>query len=277
MYAEVNGTKLYYDTLGEGVGVFFLHGGLGFDHTLFRPWCDPLSEKFCVVYYDHRGNGRSDGRDSLANVDHSTWTDDLDALREYLGFDTFVLVGHSYGGILGQEYALRYQDRLKGLVLAVTMPAWDSGYRDMVLANARARGTSEQIAAAETMWTPVADADEFAELGRKILPLYFKRYDPEIGKKMADEGYPSYQAYNRGFIECLRDWSVVERLGEINTKTLVIAGADDWIAPVEQAERIHERLPNSELVVFEESGHSLHIEEQERYLEVVGNWITNLK
>lgn len=274
MYAKVNGTSLFYETIGKGTGVFFLHGGLGYDHTYFRPWIDPLSEKFQVVYYDHRGNGRSDGREELARVDHSTWIADLDALRERLGFQKFVLVGHSYGGVLGQEYALRYQDRLAGLVLMTTLCAWD--YWDTVVANARARGTPEQIAAAEGMRDHVPDAEAFTKQGDAVIPLYFKRYDPKIGDKIKREGTPSYQAYNRGFVECMRDWSVADRLHEIKVPTLILAGADDWITPVSQAQRIHKGIKGSKLVVFEESGHFPFIEERERYLKVLGDWIAAL-
>ncbi|MBM3944027.1 MAG: alpha/beta fold hydrolase [SAR202 cluster bacterium] len=275
MYAQVNGTRLFYETLGEGKAVFFLHGGLGFDHTYFRPWIDPLSKKFRVVYYDHRGNGRSDGRDELAKVDHSTWIADLDALRDHLGFEKFVLVGHSYGGVLGLEYALRYQKRLAGLVLMTTLSAWD--YWDVAVANAREKGGPAQVAAVKLMDKHVPSAEAFTKLGDDIISLYFKRYDPAIGAKIKREGYASYQAYNRGFVECLPKFNVVSRLKDITAPTLVLAGRDDWITPVEQAERIQRGIKGSKLVVFEESGHFPFIEEQERYLRVLGDWISGLK
>ncbi|MBM3949007.1 MAG: alpha/beta fold hydrolase [SAR202 cluster bacterium] len=275
MYAKVNGTRLYYTSLGKGRPVIFLHGGLGFDHTYFRPWVEPLAKRFRVIFYDHRGNGRSEGRDSLQDVDHSTWHDDLDALRAYLGFDKFVLVGHSYGGALGQGYALRYQKHLSGLALVTTYCAWD--YMDEIVANARARGTPEQAKAVKDMLIKHVPSDEaFAQLGGVILPLYFKRFDPKVAERIGATTKLSYQAFNRGFIDCHKTFDLTARLPEIKVSTLVIAGRDDWIMPVPRVERIHRGIPNSKLVMFEESGHFPFIEERKKFLKVLGDWMEAL-
>ena len=139
MFAKVNGTELFYAVHGEGRPMLVMHGGLGVDHTVFRPWLDLLGDRFQLIFYDHRGNGRSERPASLAGVDHGTWAADADALRDHLGHDRIFILGNSYGGVLGQEYALRFGDRLDGLVLVSSLPAWDWG--DVVLANVRARNT----------------------------------------------------------------------------------------------------------------------------------------
>lgn len=276
MLAPVNGTELFYTIHGQGRPVFVMHGGLGIDHTAFRPWLDPLGDRYQLIFYDHRGNGRSERPASLADVDHGTWADDAEALRKYLGHERIVILGHSYGGVLGQEFALRYGDRLDGLILLTSLPAWD--YEDTILANARARGTPEQIDFVENGLTdPVADDDAMKEIWGLILPLYFKDYDPEIGAALAANMSCSAAAFNRGFIECLPQFNVLSRLKEITAPTLVLAGRYDWITPVvECSERLHAGIPNSELVVFEESAHFPHIEEQERFLTVVGDWLDKL-
>src|ERR1700709_1259524 len=109
MQATVNGTELYYTTMGQGRPVMFMDAGLGIDNTLFLPWMEPLADEFQLIFYDHRGNGRSERPASLEGVTHATWAADADALRQYLGLEKMVLVGHSYGGFLCMEYALRYQ------------------------------------------------------------------------------------------------------------------------------------------------------------------------
>jgi proline iminopeptidase len=275
MYAKVNGTRLYYTALGKGRPVIFLHGGLGFDHTYFRPWVEPLAKRFRIIFYDHRGNGRSDGRDSLQNVDHATWHADLDALREYLGFEKFVLVGHSYGGALGQGYALRYQKHLDGLVLVTTYCAWD--YHDEVIANAKKLGTPEQVKAVKDMLVKHVPNDEaFAQLGGKILPFYFKRFDPKVVERIGATTKLSYQAFNRGFIDCHKGFNLIPRLHEIKVPTLVMGSREDWVMPFKRMIRIHHGIPNSKLVVFEESGHFPFIEEREKFLRVMGDWIEAL-
>ena len=103
-----------------------------------------------------------------------------------------------------------------------------------------------------------------------VFPLYFHRYDPVVGEAIGQSTRFSAAAFNRGFVECLPEFNLLSRLGEIETPTLVMGGRHDWITPLEQgAERIHSLLPNSELAIFEDSGHMLMIEEQTAFLETV--------
>ncbi len=272
MFAKVNGTELFYTVHGEGRPMLVMHGGLGVDHTVFRPWLDPLGDRFQLIFYDHRGNGRSERPASLAGVDHGTWAADADALRDHLGHDRIFILGNSYGGVLGQEYALRFGDRLDGLVLVSSLPAWDWG--DVVLANVRARGTPEQIDfVVNQAGEPVAGDAELRKIFQLLFPLYFKSYDPRLGAEIDARISYSAAGFNRGFVECLPQLDVLSRLHEIVAPTLVIGGRHDWITPIaESADRLHARIPNSEQVVFEHSGHFPFIEEQERFLSVVGKW-----
>lgn len=123
----VRDTELFVTTTGTGPPMLVMHGGLGIDHTCLRPWLDALGDIAELVFYDHRGNGRS-ARPPLDEVDHATWVADADALRERLGHDQVVVLGHSYGGFLAMRYALAHPGRVRGLVLvstAATMRHWD--------------------------------------------------------------------------------------------------------------------------------------------------------
>ena len=121
---------------------------------------------------------------------------------------------------------------------------------------------------------PIADDAAFRQTWRTILPIYFKRYSAEIGDAMDESTSYSAAAFNRGFFECLSRFNTVNRLAETTTPALVIAGRDDWMMPPsEGAERLHSRLPNSQLVVFEESGHFPFIEEQDAFLATVAEWL----
>jgi proline iminopeptidase len=277
MRAKVNQTELFYTTLGQGRPMLMMHGGLGFDHTYFRPWLDPLGDQVQLIYYDHRGNGGSHRPASFDGISHDTWTADADALRSYLGNDLIILFGHSYGGFLAQEYALRYGQHLRGLILACTAPALD--YPEVIRVNAETRGTSEQVQRVNHFLQGEAASDDAAlkETATVIMPLYFKHFDSERAKQILENTHFSAGAFNHAFRACIPSFNTIPRLAEISVPTLVIAGRDDWITPPrEGAERIRAALPNSELVIFEDSGHFPFVEEQARFLNIVGEWIAHL-
>ena len=271
---SVDGAELFYETLGRGPLVMTMHGGLGFDHTYFRPWLDPLAERATVAYYDHRGNGRS-SRGDLDRVDHATWADDADRLRAALGHDRMVLFGHSYGGFLAQQYALRHPERLRGLVLCDTAPAFD--YPDVQMKNAQARGTPEQLQALQQgMSGPSSDDAAFAAGTLCVLPMYFHHYRPAYGEAFARMRF-SAAAFSAGMFRCLPRFNTLARLGEIRVPTLILAGRDDWITPPAQgAERLHHGIAGSRQVLFDDSGHYPFIEEPARFVQVVGDWLSTL-
>ena len=107
---SIRGINLNVKVIGHGYPLVLMHGGPGADlHSMMG--LKPLADQFTLVFYDHRCNGRSDG----AEVSSMTWenlTADADALREKLGFEKWAVLGHSFGGYVALEYALRYPDRL---------------------------------------------------------------------------------------------------------------------------------------------------------------------
>jgi proline iminopeptidase len=276
MFAVVNGTRLFYQTEGQGTPMLMMHGGPGLDHTYFLPWFDPLCSQMELTYYDHRANGRSERPKSMAGITHDTWVADADALRANLGYDRIILFGHSYGGGLALEYALKYGDHLAGLVLCCTAPKFD--YLDIILGNAQARGTPEQLEALNAVLSGTITEDaEWRKMWMTYLPLYFKKYDPAIGKAMDSRTVYSVAAQNHANACCLPAFDTLEDLNKITTPTLVISGREDWITPPAQAgERIHAALPNSESVIFEESGHFPFIEETGPFMRLIADWVNGL-
>lgn len=275
MHAEINGTKLYYHTAGTGSPMLLMHGGLGLDHTGFLDSFKKLEERAEVTYYDHRGNGRSE-RESMEGVVHETLVADADALRAHLGHEKIILFGHSYGGFLAQEYALRHPDTLAGLILCNTAPVLD--YMDVAMASAGARGKPEQLEAlGQAFGRAMVDDADFQAIWEAISPLYFHNYTDAMGASFNAQISYSAAAWNQVNAHCLPTFNVLDRLGEIKVPTLVISGADDWITPLKQGgARIHAALPNSELAVFDESGHCPFIEEPEKFVTVMSDWIAKL-
>jgi pimeloyl-ACP methyl ester carboxylesterase len=109
-------------------------------------------------------------------------------------------------------------------------------------------------------------------LWKLIEPLYFHTFDADLAERVLGKTIPSVEDSEAGD-SILEEWDLTPRLGEISAPTLILVGEDDFICPPSQAKIMHEGIPNSELVVFEESGHFVHVEEPEAFFEAVRRWL----
>ena len=267
--AMINGSEMYMETIGEGQPLLMMHGGLGLDHTYFRPFFDQLADKAKVIYYDHRGNGRSQHPADFSTLTLDLLVDDAAALLDHMGVDKAVVFGHSYGGFLGQLFAIKYPDRVKGLVLSNTVPAFD--YQPMP------NGTDEQMAAFGAAFTRPMESDEdWRKTWMTLWEMYFKSYDAELGARIDAATTYSHQAWNAGSA-ALATFNTLEGLPNVAAPSLVVAGDYDVICPPEHGgKRIAGLLPNSELAVFANSGHYPFVEESESFFAVLNEWLAKL-
>lgn len=246
-----------------------MHGGLGLDHSYLRPWLDPLAARRRVVYYDHRGNGRSENSDG-SPLRHDVLADDAEALARHLGADDVVVLGHSYGSFVALEYALRHPRRLRGLILCNSTPVLD--YPEALAAEIQRRGEPRQREAlGRLLRDPPQDDGEFARLWRAALPLYFHR---QQGEARYDAMAAAVRCRAAAYAEAVRDnlprYDVTARLPLLRAPTLVVAGAQDpFMPPAQGAARLVAGIPGAELALFEGSGHHPFIEEPERFCAVV--------
>ena len=269
--AKLNDINLFYHEVGVGEPCLVMHGGLGLDHTCMCPWLDTLGDILHLVYYDHRCNGRSD-RAPIATLTIPQLCDDAEALREFLGFGKVVVMGHSFGGFVALEYALRYPDKLSQLILVGTAPAFKHGGE--VLANAQWRYGSGEVVAALTASPPTNDA-EMERVFRAMLPLYFHTFDEDLADRLVARTVWSAEACVQGQ-ELMDEYDVSQLLGEINAPTLIIVGEDDLICPVSQAIIMSDGIPHSELVVIQQAGHFPYVEQPDMFFSVVSKMIKEI-
>lgn len=271
MHIEVNGVKLVYDDSGGDKPPFVtLHGGPGMgsrkgDWAAFQP----LTDTYRLISYDQRGNGESEGREPYS---HEQFVADLEALRQKLGLGKIILLGGSYGGFIALEYALRHQENLHALILRDT--AASNKYQYTSKQRALASGFPMDMERLERLFAGQMTSDEdFRESFAMIQPLYTVRRDPEEEARRLAAIPFRYQTHNWAFSRNQPRYDLTSRLPEIGVPVLVTVGRHDWITPLEASEELARGLPRGELVVFENSGHSPHVEEQERYLRVVRDFL----
>jgi proline iminopeptidase len=268
--AAVNGTEIFHLEVGDGPPLLVLHGGPGFDHTYFRPDFDRLADRYRVIYCDHRHQGRS-GRPPIETLTIEQSADDAVALLDHLGVDRAVIAGHSYGGFIAQELALRHPDRVAALLLLSTTPG-QLGATDDPDAD---QGPPPPDGFVEAMSSAPTTDDEFAAMAPKMLPYYLHRITwDDVSPRLADTHY-DVAAMVRG-MEVLQSWSSVDRLDRITAPTLLLVGRHDVPTSWPQSARIARRIPNSQLVLFEDSGHFPWMEEPDAFWAATHAWLAGL-
>jgi proline iminopeptidase len=221
--------------------------------------------------YDARGCGRSA---DISPYTHEQWTADLDALTAQLDIAQFALLGHSYGGIVAQEFALAYPQRLSHLLLSDTSP--NTVDDDASIGNALSAGLPgiEEGWLRELFEGRVPSDEQFRAWWELMLPLYFEGgLTPEAAHEQAAEVYFHHATHNFAFSVNNPSYDVRERLSEIRVPTLVICGANDWITPLERSRDIAARIPGAQLEVFTNSGHMPLLEETPKFLGLVRGFL----
>ncbi len=268
--AKVIDTELYYETIGLGTPFLVMHGGLGVDHTYFRPLLDQFGDIFQITYYDQRGHGRSK-EVSVDSINYEQLADDANNLRETLGHDKMGIIGHSAGGFVALHYALRHQKHLSYLILLDTAPAFK--HMEEIMGIIQGRNPSPEVLA--TFNAPVADTKlELKNQLKTMHSLYFSDYTSEIEdniNSIIDKMILKPEIMKRGG-KLMETYDVNSLLTKIHVPTLILVGRDDFICPPSQAQLMHNIISNSELFIFENCGHYPFLEAPDEFFSVIRKW-----
>jgi len=283
---EVADTKLYVDERGEpsAFPLLVFHGGPGIDHTSFADYLDPLTEggKYRLVLVDERACGRSDRTAPVQTWTLERMVQDVSDLAASLNVsDGYATLGHSYGAFVVLQHAVSYPGEPRGTIVSAGIAAarWLAGV-ERALAAFEPADLREQVAASLALETEVRTEAEANALMTDQMPFHFR--DPR-GQPLADylrktAGHARYAPdVIRHF--AARDYGAIDvedRLGEATHPVLVLAGRHDRICPAAASEDMASRLPDAELVVFENSAHMTFVEEQDRYLAVVRQFLDRI-
>jgi proline iminopeptidase len=257
---------LHVEIVGEGPPLLITHGGPGLHHGLYRT-LDRISANRQLVYWDHRGHGRSaplpDGP-----VDMSLFADDAVSVADELGLETFAVFGHSFGGWVAQELALRHPSRVSALVLAATTP----GQLGETESPDDYQGPPMPADVENLLTTPVDEDADVVRLYTQLAPHFLRGADTTEFVAALDPALVSADSMGRVF-DALSRWSSVDRLAAISSPTLVIAGRQDVFCSAEQLQRIARRVPGAELEVFEDCGHFMWLEDPGRFFPLLSSWL----
>jgi len=274
---SIRDTSLYVDVIGNGYPLLLMHGGPGADHWTLKSF-RRCADRLTLVFYDHRCNGRSWG----APVTSFTWdnlTADADALRERLGFSQWAVLGHSFGGNVALEYALRYPEHLSHLILLDTGGDSDAA-REYAAEGVAARGYGPRtVNLVRRFFDGQIRPSQMIPAMMRFGGAYY--HDPSLRRvvrEMLDGGWRTKVRADT-FVYAgrvlLNGWSVMDRLDQIETPTLVIAGRDDFIFPPEHQKEIAARIPRARLHIVDRAGHNPHDEQPDEVFRALTEFLVS--
>lgn len=279
----LNGVRLYYRVAGEPshsrAPVLFLHGGPGDNSYAFaRLMGSRLEPLRRMVYLDQRGCGRSEqpweGRYSLALL-----VEDVEALRQALGVERWVLLGHSLGGALALEYAARYPEHVAALVLVgalsdapASLAVWQRELEH------RHPGRLEKVQ---------AEGSHYARLMQALRGVDA----PAFFRTLQFHGTEAWQQYQQ-----VQEQSGLRNTGEVaqalfngelpswrftaharvQAATLVVGGSHDYAVGVETMRALAASLPRATFLEYESSGHFPYVEEADRFERDVAAFLSSV-
>jgi 3-oxoadipate enol-lactonase len=262
MRIKANHIQINYELSGKkGAPVMVLSHSLACSLVMWNPQMDDLSPHFQVLRYDMRGHGHSDVTPGPYTIE--LLAEDVIGLLDALGIDRMHFVGLSVGGMIGQSLALNHPKRLRSLALCDTssavpqeaQPIWQER-----IERTRAKGMESQ--ANETM-------------ERWFTPAFLKQNPPMVGlirKQILATPVAGYL----GCAEAIRKLNYLNRLSEIKLPTLIMVGEDDPGTPVSASQAIHERIPDSKLVILPSARHLSNVEQTEAFNAALLAFLKNL-
>lgn len=278
-FVEVMGFKLFYRSVGEGDNVLLcLHGGPGVPHYYLLPLAKLASHDFRVVFYDQLGVGSSEKPEDVSLFNIERGAEEVEGVRKALDLGKINLLGTSYGGALALQYALKYQQNIKKLIIASGLASVSETVAEMErLKTILPKEVQEVMKKYEAKWAFLHP--EYV----KAVDLYYHNFlcrlpewPEEVVRSLNELSVPVYFTQNGPneftIIGTWKGWDITARLPEIKVPTLVTVGRHDEVT-LKVAETIHHGIRGSVLKVFENSAHLTMWDEEEKYIQAVKDFI----
>jgi len=248
-FALPDGYNLNVEEVGSGFPLIVLHGGPGLDHSMFRPYLDPLGDEYRLLYVDERGQGRSQRVDP-ATLSLEVFARDVDLLAESLELDGFALLGHSFGAIIATYHATEL-----GTAGAYVLSGGGDSSAALdadVTASLEALGDNGKAIAQS--W----EDEKTVETDAQLMQL-LRDQSPEVLRHFANAGYG--------------DFDYRPKLKNVDKPTLIIVGEYDPTTTPRAARVLHDGIAGSELHVVPDAGHLSFVEQPDDYLAAVRGFL----
>ena len=289
-FIDANGVMIYYEEFGSGKPLMIVHGGPGASHDYFLPHLLPLARRYRLIFIDERGSGKSEKLEDASLYTVENMVEDVEAVRKALGLGKIALLGHSFGGVLAQAYALKYQQNLSHLILCSTFPSTSQmndvfvkikENMDQELRERIDKMEKEGLYGHGLEYEKNRYTDEYmkAAWGEGYFPYIYQRnpdpsYDPASASALSWTLYREMWGSNGEYIidGNLKSVEYVDRLHTIKVPTLINCGDNDECAP-SLSEEMHEKIPGSKLVIFPQSGHMTFVDQPGMFMKSIEEFL----
>jgi proline iminopeptidase len=273
---EINGVPLYLKIMGKGEPLLVVHGGPGMNHSYFIPHLDKLAERYQVIYYDQRACGKS-GIPPADSLSLSFFADDIEGIRQAAGVPQINILAHSWGAIPAIQFAIKYPDKVKSLILCNAVP-FNNEFDTEIKKAQLSRMTSQDSTDRSIIRGSLEFKSQKPEAYRKLLLFSFRHsfYNPENISKFQFDMPGNYlwanQALFAGLSKDLTSYNYYPLLRSFTFPVLIMHGSDDAL-PLAASKKTLEFVRNSSLQVFNKSGHFIFIEEPKKFLKAVSDFL----
>ena len=289
-FVDAHGVLIYYMTVGRGAPLVIVHGGPGASYDYFLPYLLPLARHNRLVFIDERGSGKSEKLANPAGYTVENMVEDVEALRQGLDLGKISLLGHSYGGVLAQAYALKYQKNLTHLILCSTFPS--TKQMNEVLARELAsapKDVQERVHKLEKEGlfghglpyeqNRYTNDYMIAAWGEAYFPYLYQNhpdpnYDPIQNGVMSWDLYREMWGSDGEFVidGNLKSVEYVSKLHTIHVPTLIIVGDHDECDP-SLSKEMHAKIAGSRLVILPKSGHMTFVDQPQLLIGSVNGFL----
>jgi 3-oxoadipate enol-lactonase len=253
--------SLWYERRGSGEPLLLITG-FGISGAVFEPVLDRYAERFSCIVFDNRGSGRSQA--PLRPTSMPELAADAVGLLDELGIASAHVYGVSMGGMIAQEVALRFPERVRGLVLGCTSPGGPRAVRPTV--------RELRVVAAAAARAPRSPVD--GTLAAVLFSERFRRDEPERARFLLEHfrrHLPAAQGVAAQLLASVFH-DTVSRLDQVQAPTLVLHGERDVMAPLDNARMLAERIPNAELAIVPGAGHAYALERPDVSFDLFASW-----
>ena len=289
-YVDANGVLIYYQSFGQGPPLMLVHGGPGASHDYFLPYIAPLARHNRLIFIDERGSGKSQKLDDPAGYTVEAMVEDVEAVRKELNLGKMTLLGHSYGGVLAQAYALKYQQNLSKLILCSTF--YSTSKMNEVFQKQLAAMPAElrekiQKLEKDGLFGKGKDFEKNryptdymnAAWGEGYFQYLYQRrpdpnYDPVANGVMSWDLYREMWGSHGEFVidGNLKSVEYGDRITSIKVPTLITAGDHDECDP-SLARYMADKIIGSKLFIVPQSGHMTFVDQPDLFIKTLTDFL----